>query len=155
MKERIHHISKKLGFFPVLFLFLLTQSANVYAQSWFPLCTGTTDGSIYAAVVLNDQLYVGGDFTMICGVSANRVARWDGTTWFPLGSGMNNTVRALVVMGSNIVAGGDFTSPGNYVAQWNGSTWTPLAIGMNGVVHALTIGFSANNLCAGGGFTTA
>jgi hypothetical protein len=157
MKEILHFQTSGiiLRVIPFFIFIMMLQPANIFAQSWNALCTGTTNGNIYAAVVLNDQLYVGGDFTMICGVSANRVARWNGTSWFAMGTGMDNTVRALLVMGSNIVAGGDFTSPANYIAQWNGSTWGPFAIGMNGAVHALTLGFSATYLCAGGGFTTA
>ena len=36
------------------------------------------------------NLYAGGDFTTAGGVSANRVAKWNGSKWSALGSGLNN-----------------------------------------------------------------
>src|SRR5437773_10322945 len=107
MKAGLH--SLRMIFFLAICMFFLETSMNeTYAQTWsaLPGCSGATNGTIYAAVVLNDQLYVGGDFTTICGVSANRVARYNGANWFALGSGTDNTVRSLIVMGTNIVAGG-------------------------------------------------
>ena len=53
------------------------------------------------------NLYAGGDFTTAGGVSANCVAKWDGSAWRALGSGLNSVVRALAVDGSgNLYAGG-------------------------------------------------
>ena len=43
----------------------------------------------------------------------NYVAKWNGSTWSALGSGMNGTVNALAVDGSgSVYAGGSFTSAG-------------------------------------------
>jgi hypothetical protein len=56
------------------------------------------------------NLYIGGDFTTAGNVTANHVARWNGTNWSALGSGMNNTVVALAVSGGTLYAGGWFTS---------------------------------------------
>ncbi len=65
------------------------------------------------------------------GVSANRVAKWDGVTWSPLGSGMNNSVWRLAVIGPDLYAGGVFTTAGgvnaNYVAKW-GCTAIPVSV---------------------------
>ncbi len=36
------------------------------------------------------NLYVGGDFTGIGTVLANRIAKWNGSTWSAFGSGMND-----------------------------------------------------------------
>jgi hypothetical protein len=77
--------------------------------------------------------------------------------WSSLASGMNGSVRALAVSGTNLYAGGSFTLaggvPANYVAKWNGSTWSPLGSGVNSAVRALAV--SGTNLYAGGVFTTA
>ncbi len=135
-------------------IFLIANTGS--SQTWNAITTGT-NGPIYASVVLNDVLYIGGDFTTAGGVSANRIASWNGTTWAALGTGVDAPVRALLVFGGTVVAGGDFTTAGgnaaNHIAYWNLSTWNTLAIGMNGNVNALTSfgGF----LCAGGDFTTA
>jgi len=62
-------------------------------------------------------------------VTANRIARWDGSSWAPLGSGMNSwegssAVLALAVLRSgDLVAGGSFTRagglPSGYWARWS------------------------------------
>ena len=55
---------------------------------------GTNDGN-FQMIVHDDgsgsgsALLVGGWFTSAGGVAANRVAKWDGSTWSALGSGMN------------------------------------------------------------------
>jgi hypothetical protein len=93
---------------------------------------GVSGGAVLAHAELpNGDIVVGGDFTSAGGVVANRIARWDGTRWRALGSGMNGSVRALAVLpDGDLVAGGTFTSAGGVsapsrVARWNGSTWIP------------------------------
>src|SRR5262249_45363367 len=72
-------------------------------------------------------------------VRVNYIVKWDGSSWSALGSGMNNTVAALAVSGTNLYAGGGFTRATNsggaavvvtYIAKWNGSSWSPLGSGM-------------------------
>ncbi|MCS7290653.1 MAG: hypothetical protein NZ699_16145 [Roseiflexus sp.] len=58
-------------------------------------------------------MYVGGKFTNAGGVpNTSRIARWDGAQWRPLGGGVNSTVYALAVSGSNVYVGGKFTNAG-------------------------------------------
>ncbi len=83
------------------------------------------------AVDGSGNLYAGGNFTTAGGNAANRVAKWNGSAWSALGSGMNSAVPALAVDGSgNLYAGGDFTTAGglaaNHVAKWDGSAWSAL-----------------------------
>ncbi|MDO9068001.1 MAG: FlgD immunoglobulin-like domain containing protein, partial [Deltaproteobacteria bacterium] len=54
------------------------------------------------------------------GVSANRIAKWNGTTWETLGSGMNNEVWGLVASGSDVYAGGWFTMAGGKPSNYFG-----------------------------------
>ena len=49
---------------------------------------------------------------MLGGSSANYVAKWNGSAWSALGSGMNPYVNALAVSGSDLYAGGAFTQGG-------------------------------------------
>ena len=150
-------------------------------SSWSPLSSGTNGVFIYALAVFDDgngpALYVGGDFTTAGGVPANRIAKWDGSSWSALGSGVagnsspygDPSVHALAVFddgsGPALYVGGRFTIAGgvaaNRIAKWNGSTWSPLGAGTgNGLdpsVYALTVHDDGGGpaLYVGGGFTRA
>ncbi|QTA84808.1 Immunoglobulin domain-containing protein [Desulfonema magnum] len=105
------------------------------------------------------NLYAGGYFSTAGGVSAKYIAKWDGSAWTPLGSGMNGCVRALACdSGGNLYAGGYFTTAGGvsakYIAKWDGIAWSALGDGMDTPVDALACD-SDGNLYAGGNFTTA
>ncbi|MCX7019384.1 MAG: hypothetical protein NTY46_10455, partial [Candidatus Sumerlaeota bacterium] len=103
--------------------------------------------------------YVGGDFTSAGGVSASNVAKWNGSSWSALGSGIGSHgyVRALAVIGSDVYVGGNFMIAGetsaSCVAKWNGSSWSALGTGMNGTVLALAV--IGSDLYVGGNFSTA
>lgn len=92
-------------------------------------------------------LYAGGTFTNAGGVAANHVAKWDGSSWSALGSGMDDDVHALTVFddrgGPALYAGGGFITAGgvsaNGIARWNGSSWSGLGSRMDDDVYALTV----------------
>ena len=137
--------------------------------SWSPLGAAYDNRGVYALTVFNDgtgpALYAAGNFVTMGGDNTLYIAKWDGTSWISLGSGMNGNVQALTVFddgtGPALYAGGDFTTAGgvtaNRIAKWNGTTWSPLGTGVSGSVRALT-GFNDGTgqaLYAGGAFTTA
>jgi hypothetical protein len=70
-----------------------------------------TDGTVYAVVADGSaDIYIGGDFTKVGDVIANRIARWDGTRWSALDSGLGGdyaAVYALTVSGRLILTAGD------------------------------------------------
>jgi hypothetical protein len=101
-------------------------------------------------------------------VTAHSIARWDGTSWSALGSGVLGFLDALAVFdngsGARLWAGGSFAQAGqvnaNNTATWDGANWSPAgaqANGMNGIVHALLQSNATGNpsLVAGGDFTSA
>ncbi len=54
-------------------------------------------------------------------------ARWDGTDWQPLGTGMENGVDALTVYNGELIAGGGFITAGGKVsARW--ARWGPVSV---------------------------
>ncbi len=149
-------------------------SANCIAKwngsSWSALGLGMGYGSwtytprVDALAVSGSDLYAGGYFTNAGGIAAHCIAKWDGSSWLPLGSGMGGDVYALAVAGSNLYVGGRFTTAGGSaatnIAKWNGSNWSALGSGLDGpggdwgpYVNALAVSGSA--LYAGGYFTTA
>ena len=81
-----------------------TVSTNYVAKwngtAWSTLGSGDNFGvnsPVYALALDGSNLYVGGSFTSVAlnNVPANYIARWDGASWTPLGSGLNNQVNAL------------------------------------------------------------
>jgi hypothetical protein len=51
-------------------------------------------------------------------MSANYIAKWDGSSWSALGSGMNNYVYALAPSASDLYAGGSFATAGGKVSAY-------------------------------------
>ncbi len=123
-------------------------------------------GMVYALCVFDDgtgpALYAGGGFDHLDGVPANRIARFDGTSWSPVGPGLNyGPVRCLTIhdngTGPALYAGGTFELPGlpwDGVARWNGTTWSHVGHGISGGVWTLASwnDGSGAKLVAGGGF---
>src|SRR5579862_4907822 len=130
---------------------------------------GTANGLVNASVAdTNGNVYVGGTFTIIGTSFANGIAKWNGTNWSSLGSGINGGAVTCLALDSsgNLYAGGYFTNAGglsaNYVAKWNGTNWSTLNSGISGggndsdgpYLSALACD-TLGNLYAGGDFTTA
>src|SRR5438128_1398195 len=120
------------------------------------------NGGVCALAVSGSDLYAGGHFTVAGGSAATNIAKWNGSSWSALGSGMGGGafglyVYALAVSGTNMYAGGDFASVGGVagrrVAKWNGRGWWAVGSGMSDAVYAL--GPSGTDLYAGGNFQTA
>jgi len=118
---------------------------------------GSVPCYVLALAASGSDLCAGGYFTMAGGVSANNIAKWNGSTWSALGTGMNSSVLALAVSGSDLYAGGGFTTAGgvnaNRIARWDGSTWSALGTGIDSYPSSLAV--SGSDLYAGGSFTTA
>src|SRR5215510_11064252 len=58
---------------------------------WDGFGPGVPNGRIYATVVWNGHVVVGGEFQQIGGETYNHIAMWDGGAWQHLSTGMNNT----------------------------------------------------------------
>src|SRR6266568_2956678 len=122
-------------------------------SSWTALGSGMFGGfSGYALAVSGNDVYA---------VNGAYVAKWNGS-WSNLGSPFNlNGVSALAVSGSNVYAGGIFStaggSPAKAIAKWDGSSWSALGSGAGGddYPYVFALAVSGNDLYAGGGFTTA
>src|SRR6185437_12950187 len=92
---------------------------------------GAFNNGIFALAISGGDLYVGGSFSDVAGIAeADDVARWNGNAWSPLGSNgagdgaLNNGVYALVVLGSDLYAGGDFNNAAGIVEADKVARWT-------------------------------
>ncbi|MBC8073120.1 MAG: hypothetical protein IAG13_32660, partial [Deltaproteobacteria bacterium] len=101
------------------------------------------------AVVTHDDgtvgdVIVGGGFANVGGVAANRVARYDGREWSPLGAGVIATPSALAATPEGIWVGTyDEGTPGRLVlGRYDGGEWIELATAENGL--AAPIGESSH-----------
>jgi hypothetical protein len=95
------------------------------------------------AALPNGDVIAGGLFDSAGGVPATRIARWDGSTWYTLGSGIAPAtpgglafVRRLLVRGNgDLIVAGSFAfaggQPANNIARWDGTVWSPLGAGLS------------------------
>ncbi len=138
--------------------------------AWLPMnggmggVAGGTPSVNALAVLPNGDLIAGGDFSSAGGVPAQRIARWDGAAWHPLGSGIDSSVGVLLATpNGDLYAGGGFTSAGgvssNSIARWDGGAWSPLGAGISQFQYGRTVCSLAllpgGDLVAGGTFTSA
>lgn len=113
------------------------------------------DNSVAALAVSGSKLYAGGTFSTAGGVSASRIAQWNGSAWSALGTGVSNNVQALAVIGTDLYAGGLFSTAGgvtaNRIAKWDGAAWSAMGLfAATGGINTLAV--SGTTLYAGGYF---
>jgi len=110
--------------------------------TWTPFTSGFINGSVLDMEVFDDgggpRLYICGGFDSINGVSASRIARWDGVQFTALtNAAINGDIKTLLVHddggGPALYAGGDFTSIGTFgmgcVSRWRNSSWSSVGGG--------------------------
>ncbi len=119
---------------------------------------------IYDVIEFNGDIYMCGEFDCVGNQAISGVARWDGTSWNALGTGLSGNIpnnapvmyphqmtvfnNALYVVGNFQFADGVEV---NGVGKWDGSNWTALGSGFNGTVYG--VGSFNNELYVGGSFT--
>ncbi|UOQ99291.1 hypothetical protein MUN81_07270 [Hymenobacter sp. 5317J-9] len=130
-----------------------------------PVAQGFANNAyIYAmAADGNGNVYVGGTFGSVAHKAARGVAKWNGSSWTPLGTGLEGRVQALTVdHQGRVYAAGQIYDPNTSVyfsvARWDGTVWQKLGFGNNTsggrYISALAVD-AADNLYAGGDFTLA
>jgi len=124
---------------------------NASQSIWQPLGEGVVNTGSNAVTALaidaSGDVFVGGDFTGVYNpgrvqVNANYLARWNGTSWSPLGQGLTDSPRSgervagIAIDNSNrvYVAGDigtavndDGTSVAGPLVYWEGGQWRRLA----------------------------
>lgn len=106
--------------------------------------------NIYDVCVYNGDVIMCGEFDRVGDENIYGIARWDGSAWNPLDSGLNGHIQAtapvmyphqlhvwdgdLYVVGNFELAGGNIC---NGVARWDGDSWSSLGEGFDGTVYAV------------------
>ena len=150
---------------PERILLIVDDSTAVYPlridptfsdANWVPVAGlwGTDRAVTQMAADTNGNIYIAGDFTMIGSTFANHIAKWNGSTWSALGSGISGGPSALACDDYGNIYASPTSSNGvsiNNIWKWDGSTWSAIGAGLNAFVFALACDPSGN-LYAGGAF---
>ena len=138
---------------------------NITSDVWdnMGVSAVTSGTAVYAIAEDDTYIYIGGEFLNYDGTAASdNIARWHKAdrVWSALSSGANGGVRALLVVGSYLYAGGAFDTAGGTtcrgIARWDGSTWAALGPpssggGVGSEVHSIAADPSGN-IYVGGDF---
>jgi len=133
---------------------LVNHIARWNGAHWTALAGGVGHPNMTPAVetlhVADDgtgpALFAGGLFRSAGGTPADYIARWDGSAWSALGTGMNNPVKQLAVWddgsagGPDLYATGTFTTAGGLaadpIAEWRGcDAGTPFCVADGVTIH--------------------
>ncbi|WP_170266836.1 immunoglobulin domain-containing protein [Brevifollis gellanilyticus] len=134
-------------------------------STWHPL-PGGTNGAVNKILFVGPDLYVGGTFTTAGTTTVNNIAKWNGTTWSALGTGIAGgfapAVSDMTQFNGQVYVTGSFTTAGgvtvNSIARWNGASWSAVGtgladVGFSGSGKALAV--MGSNLYITGEFETA
>lgn len=116
-------------------------------QSYGPgVSHATTSPIVWTVLSAGGQLYIGGRFTAVNGVPAQNIARWNGSSWQAVGTGLPNVnyVRSLAAFNGGIIAGTTYDA-----FRWTGNAWQQLGGGVNGNVNSMTV-FNGELIVSGG-----
>jgi hypothetical protein len=144
-----------------------TLNANFIAlwdttTHWDTMKSGLNDVAKSMAI-FNGELYVGGDFNVAGGKVVRKIARWDGTDWNTVGTGIHTNIyylNALQVYKGELYAGGRFreidgVADIDQIARWDGTTWKKMP-GVTGSLPEVTcMAVYKGELYVGGRFTMA
>lgn len=95
---------------------------------------GALGATVRDFIEYGGDLIACGDFQTDQGTGTvlNRVARWDGSEWQPMGGGMDDQVHALAIHEGELIAAGWFDNAGGQAAscaaRWNGTDWVALSL---------------------------
>ncbi|MFO0861362.1 MAG: hypothetical protein U0570_12470 [Phycisphaerales bacterium] len=96
----------------------------------------------------NGEIIAAGGFTTAGGLPAANIARWDGSNWSPLGTGISRGTLAyswisclFALPTGELLAGGMFGDAGGVpvksLAVWDGGHWSGFADGVDGTIWSV------------------
>lgn len=140
----------------------LSTVGTVYRSNPDPNNSKTS--SIYDILKFGDEIVISGEFDRVAGKVMPGIARWNGTSWDSLGSGLSGNIAGtpaimyphqLDIFDGDLIVCGNFAKAGgqtvNGIARWDGSAWSAFGEGFNGTVYGT--GVFNGVLYAGGSFS--
>jgi trimeric autotransporter adhesin len=116
---------------PAFILFCFAHAGS--SQTWSPLGEGVSS-AVYSMKVFQDDLFVGGTFIEVDGISTYYLARWNGSAWGSIGN-------LIAFMGGDGLYATDtalFVGDAGRVRWWNGSTWNMLPGVFNSSIYSIS-----------------
>ena len=116
--------------------------------------TGYVSSNMSMLVASSGDLYLGGHYTTVGGVTASGIARWNGSAWFALGTGLSGgsdiCVFHLREIEGKLYVAGDFDNADVLedcygIAIWNGSTWERADIRFIGDAYCTYVDYDLYN----------
>lgn len=131
---------------------------------WLPVGSGLLDidgnpGFAFNLSVINDELYVCGRFITAGGISANGIAKWNGTSWlsvhdFPFFDLDGDVITDCIIYNDELYVAGSFNGGSSNgmlgITKWNGSNW--VGVGSVGVGQTTCLAVYQGKLYAAGVF---
>ncbi|MBI4929710.1 MAG: T9SS type A sorting domain-containing protein [Bacteroidetes bacterium] len=115
-------------------------------------------GAVDGLYIYNNELYILGDFEIIGGINASKIAKFDGTTWtaFP----PLDTTTGGSAISSAVFYHGDLYVAGNFdggnglkdIARFNGSNWQTVGGGFTGLNTGVNKLYVWNDTLFAGGY---
>ncbi len=151
-------------------------NGNYWTNLAAGLDDGNSDATVNALLVSGTTLFAAGYFEMSDTNAMTNIAKWNGTTWSPVGLGINYTptgpddtqvayVNALAGNAANLFVGGFFNLAGTNsvtnLSQWTGTVWNDVGAGLDYVpllpdddttAEVVSLALQGTNLYAGGIF---
>lgn len=146
-------------------LFAATSQLHRWDGAAWSIVTGAPSG-INVLRVIDGELYVGGSFTEVDGLTVNGITKWDGVAWSAIGQGFDGSVSDIRRFndgaGCSIYAVGSFETladgtPARHIARWDGAGWSEVEDGLSRVYFsgATVLGELDGDLYVAGDFRKA
>lgn len=91
---------------------------------WIPMGGGTNGTVTVARRLNNGDVFLAGEFTDAGGTAVSRAAIWNGTSYVPMGAGLQGQVNCAVEFGGELYVGGALLNGWSDLAKWDGSYWS-------------------------------
>jgi hypothetical protein len=111
----------------------LVNIARWNGSAWAAVSSGGANNLVYDFATDGINLYVGGNFTQIGGITATGIVSFNGSTWTNVGGGIygfqgvGGQVKKMLWQSNQLYIAGSFERAGNTgadnVARWDGTQW--------------------------------